>query len=57
MSVDSSVLGINCESYEHRYLDMRFEEHDPALMQINVGMFTGDVHSISDVTYVALIST
>lgn len=37
MGVDSSVLGADCDGYEHRYLDVREREHDPELFTPDTG--------------------
>ncbi|KAG6464169.1 uncharacterized protein LOC115452876 [Manduca sexta] len=35
VSVDSSVLGADCEGYEHRYTEVRLGEHEPALLRLD----------------------
>lgn len=36
VTVDSSVLGARCDSYEHRYVEARAQDHDPALFALDV---------------------
>lgn len=37
VEVDSSVLGPACDSYEHIYEEVRAQEHEPAVFEMDLG--------------------
>lgn len=39
MSVDSSVLGVACDGYEHRYRELRDQQHEPGLFVLDIGTY------------------
>lgn len=37
VSVDSSVLGGDCDGYVHRYRELRDQQHEPGLFVLDLG--------------------
>lgn len=44
VSVNSSVLGADCDGYQHRYLDVRDATHDRDFFTPNIGTIINAIH-------------